>query len=100
MFFERVSHLWRFQVEHLQRLGRRRLAEVDGPRRAVGPEKLGQAGHVDIVVVVKVAPPAVSRTKKDRITLEAHSVHVEFGLSHTATQLGFHFREISYGAPL
>ena len=62
--FEKVSHLRRFQVEHLQGLGRRRLPEVDGPGRAVGPQELGQAGHVDVVVVVEVAPPAIARTKK------------------------------------
>ena len=66
--FGKVSHLWRFQIEHLQRLGRRGLAEVDGPGRAVGSEKLGQPGHVDVVVVVEVAPPAVSRTQKDIVT--------------------------------
>ena len=43
-------------------LGRRRLPQVDGFRGWVLVEQLSQPQHIHVVVVVKVAPPAVVET--------------------------------------
>lgn len=54
-----VSHLWVVQVPNINGTSSGRLPQVN---RSVGPlrqKQLGQTSNMDVVVIIKMAPPPV-----------------------------------------
>ena len=54
------TYVWVLLVQEWEWLCRGGLSQVVGQGGRVGLEQLGQAGYVDIVVVIEVTPPAVN----------------------------------------
>lgn len=57
------THLRRLQIKNFHWFGRGRLSQVEWHPGVVRFEQLGEASDVNVVVVVKVTPPTIKRSK-------------------------------------